>query len=290
MDAPPHSPGRPMRLETSAGPLEDGDCLNAKEFLRRCEALPQPAKVELVEGIVQLDPLRNSPQSLGPRSVITVCLERYARATPGLRFAAQPLVLLDRENVLRPDGVLQILPPHERPPLPSCGHPLEGTAEGGAQRDNVRSSACESSLPENAPHVPAINRIAGAPELMAEAIFSRGINDLRAKLAAYRRNGVREFIAWRVSENQVEWFQMDKGEYTLNLPGPNNTLSSRVFPGLVLNLTALLTHDQAGLARTLQARLNQPDHEAFVKRLAARKLGAGYCADRGIDDRSTGEP
>ncbi|MBI2947442.1 MAG: Uma2 family endonuclease [Verrucomicrobia bacterium] len=226
-----------MRLETSAGPLEDGDCLNAKEFLRRCKALLEPAKVELVEGIVQLDALRNSPQSIGPRSVIAGCLQRYAAATAGIRFAAQPAVLLDRENVVRPDGVLQILPDYR----------------GGPDKD------C----------------IAGVPELIAEAIFSRGINDLRAKLTAYRRNGVREFIAWRVPESKVEWFQMDKGEYTLNLPGPNNTLSSRVFPGFVLNLTALLTHDQAGLARTLQARLNQPDHTAFVKRLAARRSGPG---------------
>jgi hypothetical protein len=229
-----------MRLETSVGPLEDGDCLNAKEFLRRCEALSEPAKIELVEGIVQVDALRNSPQSLGPRSVITVGLERYAMETPGIRFAAQPTVLLDRENVLRPDGALQMPADFER---------------GSGQ--------------------PGKDRIAGAPELIAEAIFSRGINDLRAKLSAYRRNGVREFIAWRVLENKIEWFQLEKGEYTLNLPGPNNTLSSRVFPGLVLNLTALLTQDKAVLARTLQARLSQPDHEAFVKRLAARRLGPG---------------
>jgi hypothetical protein len=232
-------PGRPMRMETSAGPLEDGDCLSSKEFLRRCEALSVPARIELVEGIVQVDVVRNSPQSIGPGQLIAACLQRYAAATAGVRFAAQPTVLLDRENVIRPDGVLQILPEYG----------------GGTQ-------------------ISEKGRIAGPPELIAEAIFSRGINDLRAKLSAYRRNGVREFIAWRVRETKVEWFQMDKGEYTLNLPGPNNTLSSRVFPAFVLNLTALQTQDQSTLLRTLQSRLNQPDHAAFVKRLTARNTRA----------------
>lgn len=225
-----------MRLETSAGPLEDGDCLSGKEFLRRCEALAAPLRIELVEGIVHLDGLRNSPQSTGPQSLMVAALRAYATATPGVRFAAHAAVLLDRENIVQPDGVLQI--------LPECGGRTQISDKG---------------------------RVSGPPELMAEVLFSRGISDLRAKLAAYRRNGVPEFIVWRFHESKVEWFQMEKGEYTLNAPGPNNILSSRAFPALVLNVTALLNQHQAALERTLGSQLNQPEHAAFVKRLSARK-------------------
>ena len=236
MNAPPFAPGRPMRLETSAGPLEDGDCLSSKEFLKRREALPSPVKLELIEGIVQVDALRNAPQSAGPQQLFAAWLESYAAVTPGTQFENSSSVLLDRENVLQPDAVLRILPEYKG-----------------------RTQTSEKGY------------VIGAPEFVAEVIFSRGIKDLRAKLAAYRRNGIQEFLAWRFHEAIIEWFQMEKGEYTLNLPGPNNILSSRVFPGLIVNATAVLSLDLKALKNTLKSGLDTSAHSAFVERLAKRK-------------------
>ena len=239
MNAARLAAGRPLRLETSAGPLEDGDCLNSKEFLRRCAALPAPAKLELVGGIVQIDALRDSSESAGPQRLMIDWLESYAQATPGVGFEKSPAVLLDRESVVQPDGALRVLPEF-----------------GG--RTQISEKGC----------------LLGAPELVAEVIFSRGINDLRTKLAAYRLNGVQEFIAWRFHERGIEWFQMERGGYVLNLPGPNNVLSSRAFPGLVVNATAMVAGDAAALRNTLKARLAAPEHLAYVRRLAGRKTAA----------------
>ena len=42
------------RIVPPADPLENGDLLTAREFLRRYEAMPHLKKAELVEGIVYL--------------------------------------------------------------------------------------------------------------------------------------------------------------------------------------------------------------------------------------------
>ena len=47
-------------------------------------------------------------------------------------------------------------------------------------------------------------------------------------------------------------------------------MRSRVFPGLWLNVTALLADDGAKLLATLEAGLSDPAHAAFVQELQAR--------------------
>ena len=40
-----NSPSRPL-------PLENGEFMHSREFLRRCERMPQVKKAELIEGVV----------------------------------------------------------------------------------------------------------------------------------------------------------------------------------------------------------------------------------------------
>jgi Uma2 family endonuclease len=48
--------------------------------------------------------------------------------------------------------------------------------------------------------------VEGAPELVVEVTASRASYDLHDKLEAYRRNGVREYLVWRVDDRAVDWF------------------------------------------------------------------------------------
>ena len=231
--------GQPKRFDSDAGPLEEGDCLTSKEFLRRREALSHPAKIELIDGIVRIESDGIDPQSAGVQAGFLTCLQSYAEAAPGTEFSdSAAVILLDRENIIHPDGVLRI-----------------------AQACGGRTGITEK------------RHIVGAPELIAEVMLSRGINDLREKLSAFRRNGVPEYVVWRLPEKKVEWFQLERGEYVLNLPGPNNVLCSRVFPGLCLNVTALAANETVALRYTLQSGFKRPEHKAFVERLAKRKPG-----------------
>ena len=44
------------------------------------------------------------------------------------------------------------------------------------------------------------------PDLVAEVASSSVSYDLGTKLNAYRRNGVREYVVWRVLDRQLDWF------------------------------------------------------------------------------------
>src|SRR6516225_9606907 len=53
------------------------------------------------------------------------------------------------------------------------------------------------------------------PDLVAEVAASSASYDLHAKLNAYRRNGVREYIVWRVYNHQIDWYVLRGGAYEL---------------------------------------------------------------------------
>ena len=64
--------------------------------------------------------------------------------------------------------------------------------------------------------------------------------DLHAKLHAYQRNGVREYLVWRVLDNAFDWFVLRHGRFeAMMLPG-NGILNSEVFPGLRLDAAAIV--------------------------------------------------
>ena len=61
--------------------------------------------------------------------------------------------------------------------------------------------------------------VEGAPELVAEISASSVSYDLGKKLQVYRRNGVREYIVWRVQDRQIDWFVLREGQYDRLSPG-----------------------------------------------------------------------
>jgi Uma2 family endonuclease len=110
--------------------------------------------------------------------------------------------------------------------------------------------------------------IENAPELVAEIASSRVSIDLTTKLHVYRRNGVREYVVWRVLERAVDWFVLRNGQYELLGPDAEGLLRSETFPGLWLDVPALLRGDVASVLAAVQRGLTSLEHNAFVVRLS----------------------
>jgi Uma2 family endonuclease len=109
--------------------------------------------------------------------------------------------------------------------------------------------------------------IEGSPELVAEVASSSVSYDLHAKLHVYRRNGVREYVVWRVLEQAIDWFVLRAGQYERLPVDANGLLRSEVFPGLWLDAVALVRGELATVLAIVQQGLGSPEHAAFVARL-----------------------
>jgi len=222
--------------EASPPPLENGDRMSRVEFERRYNAMPGVKKAELIEGIVYMP----SPVSFNrhgkPHSVVIGWLFAYRAATPGVDAASEASVRLDLDNEPQPDAVLLIKP------------------EFGGQATISTDDFLE-----------------GAPELVVEVSSSSTSIDLNQKLNAYRRNGVREYIVWRVRDRRIDWFELQDGEFVRLEPDQENIHRSRVFPGLWLDSEAMLRDDPTALLETLQRGTASPEHGRFVEQLAGQK-------------------
>jgi Putative restriction endonuclease len=82
---------------------------------------------------------------------------------------------------------------------------------------------------------------------------------------------VREYIVWSVYDREINWFSLENGRYALLGAGNDGVIRSRVFPGLWLNVEALLNDDMAMVLTVLQQGLASAEHAAFVSQLAERK-------------------
>lgn len=213
-------------------PLENGDVLTRAEFERRYEAMPHLKKAELIEGVVYVpSPVRHRAHS-HPHIHIANWLGHYEAGTPGVEAGDNGTVRLDLDNEPQPDALLFI--------DPACG--------GQARID-------------------ADDYIEGAPELVAEVASSSVSYDLHAKLRVYRRNGVREYIVWRVLDEEIDWFVLRAGQYERMAVDTEGLLRSEVFPGLWLDSAALLRGDLATVLAVVQRGLASPEHTTFVARL-----------------------
>jgi Uma2 family endonuclease len=185
-------------------PLESGECMHSREFLRRYERMPQVKKAELIEGVVYM----GSPVSVRhakPDGVVQGWLVAYASRHPETEALPNATVILDPENTVQPDALLRRLPEHD-----------------GLTRVNEDGY------------------LVGPPELIVEVASSSASIDLRDKRRAYCRNGVREYLVWLVAEARLEWFCLEEDEYRTQSPDAHGMLHSRGFPGLRLPVAALL--------------------------------------------------
>jgi Uma2 family endonuclease len=225
-----------VHLDEPIPRLEQGDRLTIAEFERRYEAMTEINKAELIEGVVHMPSPVRTEQHAEPDSNLAGWLFSYKVQTPGLFSPSNPTVRLDQNNEPQPDNVLMI-------------HPELG---GNAKLDSK-------------------GYIEGAPELVAEIASSSVSIDLNDKLRVYRRNGVSEYLVWRVLDRAIDWFHLREGEY-LPLPvDDEGIVRSEVFPGLWLNVPAMLEGRLEAVLSTLQEGLVTPEHEDFAAQLAKRR-------------------
>lgn len=214
--------------------LQNGDRLNATEYLRRYHATSGKVKAELIEGIVYMA----SPVSTfhgNPHADVAWWLTNYRFATPGTEVAIDTTLRLDDRNVPQPDVALYILP-----------------AFGGRTR------------------ISDDGYVEGPAELAVEISTSRVSYDLGPKLTAYARNGIREYIVWRTEEGAVDWFALRGEEYEPLTPGADGVSRSEVFPGLWMDTAATVARDLDRMHAAFQQGLHSPEHARFVAELQAR--------------------
>jgi Uma2 family endonuclease len=189
-------PSVPIRMP----PLRPGDRLTRAEFERRYEAMPQLKKAELIEGVVYMPSPVHHKEHGKPHSTLAWWLMGYSTDTPGTEVSDNATVRLDLDNEPQPDVLLRL-----------------DEAHGGNSREGDDDF------------------LEGPPELIAEVSASSASYDLHAKLNAYRRNGVREYIVWRTFDEEIDWFCLEGGEFRRLSPGPSGVPESRVFSGLRLS-------------------------------------------------------
>jgi Uma2 family endonuclease len=232
-------PAVPTEAQCNEGipPLENGDRLTRAEFERRYEAMPGLKKAELIEGEVYMpSPVRHGRHS-HPHSWLVAWLVIYEMDTPGVEAGDNGSVRLDLDNEPQPDGYLIVLPEHH--------------GQARISEDDY---------------------IEGAPELVAEVASSSASYDLGKKRDAYRRNGVREYVVWRVLDRQVDWFVNRDGRFELMPPSADGILRSTVFPGLWLDPNALVRGEKTRVKAILQQGLDSAEHADFVARLERARI------------------
>jgi Uma2 family endonuclease len=227
-------PAVPIRMP----PLRPGDRLTRAEFERRYEAMPQLKKAELIEGFVFMPSPVHHKEHGKPHSTLSRWLTDYSAETPGTDVSDNATVRLDLDNEPQPDVLLRIQEAH-----------------GGRSREGDDDF------------------LEGPPELIAEVLASSASYDLHARLNAYRRNGVLEYIVWRTFDGEIDWFSLEDGEHRRLSPGPSGVLESRVFPGLRLDPRALLDGDLNKVRAVLGEGLRSPEHAEFRKRFGKNPPG-----------------
>jgi len=220
-------------VEQEIAPLVQGDKLTREEFLRRWEAMPQVRKAELIGGIVYMP----SPQTAdhGDMDVdVGYWLRTYTRKTPGCQPSHNATTFM-LEDAPQPDLHLRILPEY-----------------GGNTRMHHRF-------------------VTGAPELVSEVSLSSTSYDLHQKLELYQEAGVVEYIAILLREQEIRWHRLRGSAYQLLPQSTEGIICSKVFPGLWLDVQAMLRRDLEQVLATLQQGLDSPAHAKFVTQLARKR-------------------
>jgi Uma2 family endonuclease len=225
-----HSASRTTKRADSAPLLASGDRMKQPEFHRRYEAYPDERVVfELIGGTVYMASPLTYPHGRFDNK-LGVVFGLYEAATPGVEAATNVSVILSEESEPQPDLTLRL---------------TEGA--GGQSHINKR------------------NYVEGAPELVAEVAYSSRSIDLNQKRDDYVRAGVVEYIVVSIEDEEFHWFETAKS--TRIRPGRDGVARSRVFPGLWIDVQALLNQKAARLVAIAQKGIDSPAHAAFVRRL-----------------------
>jgi hypothetical protein len=214
-------------------PLETGDCMNRAEFRRRSDAMPHLERVELIEGIVFMGAAAvRYVQHGGPHQLLIGWLDRYVEDVPGLQGGINSSVGLDDSNEPQPDALLMLPPAMSKAVLTADGY------------------------------------LEGSPEFVAEISASTTSIDSHLKLQAYRRNGIREYLIWRVLDRQIDWFTLEREQYVKLPLDKDGIIRSRVFPGLWLDVEALVSQRRKRVYAVLKQGKASPEFAAFAAEVA----------------------
>ena len=192
--------------------LANGDVMSREEFHRRYSQCEGLERAELIEGVVYMP----SPVSIRRHSRQQKLFIRWLDAYQELHeeeveAAGEGTVLLDSRNEPVPDAMLF-------------------RVNSGKLGDDY---------------------LDGAPELVVEIAHSSVSRDLDQKKRAYERNAVREYIVWRVDDGAIDWFQLRDGVYVTRTPEADGIIESEEFPGLRLDVPAMLAMDRAKVLAAL---------------------------------------
>ncbi len=220
--------------------LYAGQRLDRQAFYERIERLQQRGEntrgIERLEGVIYMPAAIRMEQHGEPQLAIVTWLGLFAAATPGVQGAGNATSRIDFDNDPEGDAVLRIRPEF-----------------GGQSSTDQRGY------------------IVGAPELMVEITGSSAEKDLQLKFEIYRRNGVQEYLVWETTAEEFYWFQLQEGQYYRVLPDRSGQIRSRIFPGLWLDVAALLEGQLARVLQVVQERIASPAHQEFVSQLASRQ-------------------
>jgi hypothetical protein len=217
--------------EKCVPPLVNGERMVQPEFHRRYEACGEDKKWELIGGVVYKASALKLPHA-DYDDEIGYLLGTYRRATPGTQVTHNATAILGEESERQPDLGLRILP------------------EYGGQSRTTSDGYLE-----------------GPCELLVEVVHSRRALAMHARRDDYRRAGVVEYLVLCIEEQEVHWFHFASGE--MIRPNRQRISRSHVFPGLWLDVTALLRRDSQRLLDVIRQGLASPVHARFVKRLEA---------------------
>lgn len=142
-----------------------------------------------------------------PHSLVIGWLVFFASRIPGLDVFDNASVILNGENEVQPDAFL-----------------LRGQTADEDKR-----------------------LIERAPDLIVEVAASSASYDLHDKKEVYRRAGVSEYVVWRGLDQRIDWFRLVNGAYIEVQPDADAIIESATFPGLRLNVPAMLAGDMAAV-------------------------------------------
>lgn len=209
--------------------LRNGDCMLRTEFHSLYEQMPEGYRAELLGGTV----FEPSPVSWGHGEhhlSLGHLLKTYSIHTPRVLCASEASVILSEEDEVQPDLVLRI-----------------DQAAGG-----------NSFLTDR-------NYVEGAPELVAEIAYSSRAIDLHLKRNRYRLAGIAEYMVVCLEPNRLYWFDLTSNR---ELPMYKNMIRSVIFPGLWIDVGALLELNNHLLIKTLTKGLKSKEHREFVAKLS----------------------
>lgn len=215
-------------------PLESGDHLTRAEFERRYAAMPWLKKAELIDGVVYV-PSPVSDDHSSPHFKLIGWLSKYQEATPGVEGGDNATLRFDDENEPQPDALLRL--------TPECG--------GRSRVDDERY-------------------LTGPPELVAEVAKSSASYDLHSKLRAYCRQGVREYIVWRVRDGEIDWFYLHNRKYVRLRKSREGFYKSKILPGLWLDADAMVRGDKRQVKLVAERGLESSAHARFAAMLQKR--------------------